>query len=190
MKLLKFAATLATAAFSLTAAMAGPINSPVPTNAYIVQGDLDWAWAYPCPGISACGFGVPIDLTYQSTQGWRFPTLEEFLLHPSAQDFLFAGANVPAGGSDPISGAVFQAGPPNVDGACATPYFSPSFLHCDFGDGNANSWASSPEEQTLSEQLLVRSHRAAVPEPSTLAMIAVALLSLLTFGWVRRSPSI
>lgn len=178
----------AAVALSLTAATAGPINSPVPANAYIVFGNLEWAWAYPCPGVSACGFGAGIDLTYQSTQGWRFPTLDELALRPSAQDFLFAGANVPAGGTDPTSFATFFGGNAS-DGACATPYFAIDFLHCDFGDGSSDLWAASPEEQTFSEQLLVRPHRA-VPEPSTLAMIAVALLSLLTFGWIRRSPSI
>lgn len=176
---------IAAAALSLTAATAGPINSPVPANAYIVFGNLDWAWAYPCPGISACGGGFAgVDLTYQSTQGWRFPTLDELALRPSAQDFLFAGANVPAGGTDPISGANF-VGANTSDGACATPYFGIDLLHCDFGDGNANFWAESPEEFTAYEQLLVRSHRA-VPEPSALAMIAVALLSLVGIGLMPR----
>ena len=41
---------LAAAALAIAAATpaAAIINSPVPVNAYIVFGGLDWAWANPC----------------------------------------------------------------------------------------------------------------------------------------------
>ncbi|HKX64965.1 MAG TPA: hypothetical protein VJM78_06610, partial [Rhizomicrobium sp.] len=62
-------------------AQAAFINAPVPTNAYITFGSFDWAWANPCAPSGGCG---DIDLSYQSTQGWRLPTLDEVLAGPSA----------------------------------------------------------------------------------------------------------
>ena len=164
------------------------INSPVPTNAYISQSGLDWAWAFPCPAAGGfCGDGSAIDLTYQSTQGWRLPTALELAIAPLATDFLFAGANVPFNGSDGVSGATFAFTNGNYtgDGACATPYFTNSYLHCDWGQGNGQPfgpWSGSPGASGSAEQLVVRQ----VPEPSTVALIGLALLSVFSFGMMRR----
>ena len=163
------------------------INSPVPTNAYISQSGLDWAWAFPCPGLGGggiCGDGSAVDFTYQGAQGWRFPTAAELLIAPTVASFLFPGANVPAGGTDPVSSATFN-GVNLVDGACATPYFSSSYTWCDFsngqGGGDGLAWAL-PGDSSYTEQLVVRQ----VPEPSTLALIGLALLSVFSFGMMRR----
>ena len=81
--------------FLLVQAYALPINSPVPSNAYIVFAGLDWAWGGPCPYSGGC-FATG-DLTYQSTQGWRLPTAGELALIPSnfASDFITGSGNVP-----------------------------------------------------------------------------------------------
>ena len=93
--------------FLLVQAYALPINSPVPSNAYIVFAGLDWAWGGPCPYSGGC-FATG-DLTYQSTQGWRLPTAGELALIPSnfASDFITGSGNVPFNGVDPVSGAYF-----------------------------------------------------------------------------------
>src|SRR5262249_7893290 len=53
---------------------AAPINVPVPTNAYIVQNGLDWAWANPLPADVV--FNPPnngLDLSFQSQFGCGIP---------------------------------------------------------------------------------------------------------------------
>lgn len=168
----------------LTSALAAVIDAPVPENAFISKDGLDWAWANPLPGA---------DLTYQSQFGWRLPTLEELESAPLATDFMFDGANVPLGGSDPVSGATFQATNAALTGpaACATPYFTPgSYTWCDWINGRGqgdDDWAGVPGAPSYAEQLVVRgSLAAAEPVPTTgqLAMIILILMigTLAAFG--------
>jgi len=187
MRIAVLSSTALSLCLSVSMASAGIINSPVPSNAYITQSGLNWAWAFPCPGLGGaghCGDGSAVDFTYQGTQGWRFPTLAELAIAPTVPNFLFAGANVPAGGTDVISTATFFGANP-LDGACATPYFSSSYHWCDYsngqGGGDGLSWAS-PGDASFAEQLVVRD----APEPSTLALIAAGLLSLCGLGLMRR----
>ena len=176
----------AVVAFSLASpASAALVNTPLPANAFINFGGLDWAWAYP---VQAGGFSVfpPADLSFQAPLGWRIPTLAELAAAPDAVDFLFAGANVPFLGTDPVSGAVFQAqtGSYTGDGACATPYFSSSFVHCDWGDGQPNNpWAGLPGSSVYGDQLFVRDTAqppAAAPGPLPIFGAAAA------FGFSRK----
>lgn len=167
------AAGLATAPGGAEAAY---LDVPVPTNAYITRGGLDWAWAFPLPAASG------LDLSYQSTQGWRLPTAAELAFAPLATDFVFAGANVPFGGSDPVSGALFAATNANLTGAaaCATPYFSNTYRHCDWQDGNGQPygpWAGTEGAFFFADQLVVRA-AAAVPAPASLALFGAGLLGL------------
>ena len=172
-------------------ASAAYLNSPVPANAYITKGGLDWAWASP---VSASYGGF--DLSYQPTQGWRLPTTAELANAPLAADFMKAGANVPLGGTDPVSGALFQAVNANLTGpaACATPYFSTNYHHCDWGDGLGQGggahWAA-PGENSVYDQLVVRASvaPAAVAPVPTLGEGALVLLSLTLAGagWLSRS---
>ncbi len=154
-------------------AQALPVNVPVPTNAYITQGGLDWAWAAPCaPTDPSCGV---IDLSYQSQFGWRLPTAAEILNHPDAMDFVFAGANVPFGGSD-ANGANFSDGSPPGDAACAAPYFSTAHLHCDWGNGANNLWAGLAGSQDFWEALVVRGELdGQTPIPGALPLFAGGL---------------
>ena len=172
-------------------ASAAYFDSPVPASAYITKGGLDWAWAYPLPSGSG-GF----DLAYQSTQGWRLPTAAELAGAPLATEFMKPGGNVPLGGADPVSGATFQATNANLTGpaACATPYFSTSYRHCDWDNGlgqPTGPWAGMPGASHYAEQLVVRPSAApapVVPVP-TLGLEALALLSLglAGAGWLQRS---
>ncbi|MBP6013224.1 MAG: PEP-CTERM sorting domain-containing protein [Alphaproteobacteria bacterium] len=201
---------------SVAPAFAGPINQPVPSNAYITLNGFDWAWASPCPAQGGAGPGVTcgnssqaVDLSYQSTLGWRFPNEVELMLAPAAQDFMFAGGNVPLGvvlpggpnfgPADPLSGSRFRfrdqlIGSVAPSGACAAAYFSISYKNCDFNDGlnggRGLDWAL-PNSLGFLEQLVLRENDEiiiiqSVPEPSALALIGVALLSLLGFGLMRR----
>jgi hypothetical protein len=99
------------AAFAGVTTSANAINAPVPTNAYLVENGLDWAWAYPLPADCGQNFSPcpGFDLSYQSQFGWRLPTAQELANPPLATNFLFAGANVPFSGTDPVSGAFFNA---------------------------------------------------------------------------------
>jgi len=152
------------------AAVAARVDAPVASNAYITRNKLDWAWASPLPASSG------LDLSYQSQFGWRLPTAAELADAPQASDFLSAGANVPLGGTDPMSGAYFSAINGQLAGAaaCAAPYFSNSYSNCDWQDGKGQPfgpWAGTPGASSYGEQLVVR----AVPEADAYAMLLAGL---------------
>jgi hypothetical protein len=103
-------AAVALGSLAIAGAASAAINAPVPVANYIVYGGLDWAWAGPCaPFISnSCNISGTDTLTaYQASQGWRIPTLAEFLNRPEV---------------------------PNFGGACASAWFGSGWSHCDFGD--------------------------------------------------------
>lgn len=168
---------LATAATLLASgtANAALVDMEVPDNAYITVGGFDWAWASPLDNNS-------LDLSFQSQFGWRLATVEELLNAPDATQFLFAGANVPLGGSDPVSGARFQFTDSslNQDGAVAAPYFS-NFSHVDWCNGPGSNcarrgrgerpWAGLRGASSISESLVIRASLGAVPEPATWAFM-------------------
>jgi hypothetical protein len=173
-------------AFSLVvlAGSAGPASAqfmagPLPANAYISFGGFDWAWAYPLPN-DAGGF----TLAGQSGFGWRLPTAAEFAFAPSATDFLIDGGNVLHEGSDPVSGAFFSATNEAYigDGACATPWFSTVYLHCDWGDGLGQPygpWAGMAAAPEWADQLVIRGEvGSTVPEPATMSLVAIGLAGL------------
>lgn len=181
----------ALAAFGLAAPAVAALDVPIPANAYITMGGLDWAWAIPLPGTS-----YPNALDYQGTQGWRLPTAAELAMAPLATDFLFAGGNVPFGGIDPVSGARFLV--TNADyttaasaGACAAPYFQSGFVHCDWQDGLGQPlgpWAGMPGSFTFSDQLYVRDASGVIPEPGTWALL-IAGFGMVGLALRQRKPA-
>jgi PEP-CTERM motif len=155
-------------------AAAAIFNLPVPRNAYITIGDLDWAWGGAVAWLNPLS---PGDLTYQSTQGWRIPTAEEFGAHPTANQFFFAGANVSfVGGTDPVTGMPYGGGHDPQDEACAAAYFTSIIQRCDTIDGIGGGWAN-PGTSLFDprEPLYVRTANVntAVPEPATWGMMLV-----------------
>ena len=170
MKTLALAATAALA-FTAMPASAALLDIPLPANTYITFGGLDWAWASPCSP-AGCNFAAQnvLDLSYQSTQGWRLPTALEFAARPAPSDFVFAGANVPFGG---VSSEGTVSGDAPGDIACASAYFSDGFFNlCNYGDAQIGAifgdpaWASEPNVETW----VVRGDTR-VPEPATWAML-------------------
>ena len=185
---MRFLVVIACFGFSLgmKSVEAAILNSPVPNNAYITQGGLDWAWASPLE--AAAG---DLDLSYQSQFGWRLPTLAELAFAPLATDFLFSGGNVPFQGIDPVSGARFASTNSAYDtaasaGAVAVPYFSYGYFHADWvnGLGQGDVWAGMPGAPTYyADQLVVRaSGPATVPEPTSIAVFGLGGLVALYKG--------
>lgn len=167
---LQLLAAVAVASMGLAGTANATVNLPVPSNAFITIGGLDWAWAAPCGAVDSCG---DITLAYQGAFGWRLPTAAEFAAHPVAENFVFTGANVPNGGSDSV-GNHFQAGSPGRAAACAAAYFSTTHTHCDWSDGVAGTWydPSISGGQGVPETLVVRyTLGGAVPEPTTWALM-------------------
>ncbi len=160
-------------ALALPSAHAAPINAPVPTNAYITHGGLDWAWGGACAYGGECGLG---DLSYQSTQGWRLPTLAELGALPVdfATQVRCVGANAPDGGTEALTGAYF-GGSPGGDAACATAWFDAVHTHCDWGDGASGAWAGL-DATPYADQLFVRVATVDAPEPATLALFSLGSL--------------
>lgn len=156
-------------------ASAALYNQPVASNAYITIGGLDWAWASPISG--------NVDLSFQGAYGWRLPTALELLTAPLGTAFQFVGANVPFGGSDPLSLSLFAFTDANLTGAaaCAAAYFNATYYHCDWGNAPGNlagpvPWDGQAGSQWYSESLVVRG--AAVPVPASLGLLGIALASL------------
>lgn len=177
--------------FGVGVANALPLQTPVPTNAYITKGGYDVAWAAPCAAVSpSCG---PIDLTYQSQFGWQIMSSALFTqLAISAFDFVVTGGNVDyATGNnlDEVSGAWLAAvsNPfPGGDVAIASPYFSTAHYHADWWDGTGNYWYPITGA-ALSETLVVRQSQGnVVPEPSTFLLLAGGLSGLGIMGWRSR----
>lgn len=169
------------------AAPAAILDAPVPDNATFIDigNNLQWAWGSPVAGDGSYGGGA-IDLSFQGPLGWRMPTAADLLLQPTGLDFQFAGANVPLGGSDPVSGALFEFDDALLTGsaACAAPYFNNNFMHCDWGNApgtlaGPQPWWPDAGFDEFSESLVVRDYMATpMPEPAALGLIAIGAAGL------------
>lgn len=164
---------------------AAPIHAPVPDNAMIHYRGLDWAWGGACAASAECG---EADLSYQSTQGWRLPTLAELLALPAefASLFRFAGANAPFLGTEAETEAYFS-GNPGGDAACASAWFSTTQTHCDWNDGVIGGWAGLIDSP-YAEQLYVRgllSSPVVVAEPAILSVLCLGLAAMAASGGSR-----
>jgi hypothetical protein len=160
------------------------VDAPVPSDAYITLNGFDWAWASPCSGPN-CGSGFGLDLSFQSVFGWHIPSVEELALAPVGMDFVFAGANVPQDGTDPISGAYIMAGPVPGDIAIAVPYFHTIYHWGDWADAPGNYWdlpwntPGASDGLDYAEFLVVRN--AAVPEASTMLFLGSGIICLAAY---------
>jgi hypothetical protein len=192
-KVLLFGCLLGWVVLLVLPAQAAYVDAPVPINAYITENGLDWAWASPCSGPN-CGIGLGLDLSYETAFGWHIPSAAELALAPLGPDFVFAGANVPLGGVDPVSGAFVGAGVAPGDIALAVPYFNSIYYHGDWADApgagiNNFPWNTlgayvdaSGQSFDYSEFLVVRS-ASVVPEPSTFLLLGAGLAGV---GLLRR----
>lgn len=199
-KTMLLGAMIAGAATISGGANASLVNAPVPSNAYIAFDGLDWAWASPVAAdgsFGCCG----VDLSYEGQFGWRLPTSTEMLNAPLATQFIFSGANVPLGGTDPISGAYFDYASSTLDGdaASAVPYFNDTVYQADWCNAPGSNcgfgevpWWGQAGAPTYAESLVVRTAVSGVPESSTWAMMALGFagLGFAGFRTSRKSVSI
>lgn len=157
------------AALAVAAPAQAIVNLPVPVNATVSYNGLQWAWASPL------GDASTIDLSYQGTLGWRLPTAAELALAPTANQFIYAGANANLDGTPDAVGANWQF-TNGLQGfaALAVPYFNNSFSHGDFCNGpgagcglNEYPWNSGG----VAEFIVVRNLQNGVPEPAVWALL-------------------
>lgn len=182
------ASVLAVLALASSYSQAALIDAPLPGNPYIVHNGLKWAWASPLPAVSGWGEDYDLDLSYQGQFGWRLPTAAELALAPTAQQFLFRGANVPLNDADPVSGAYFTNVDESLTGAaaCAAPYFTKALANCDWLDGAGQpggAWAGQLGSSDVADQLVVQ----AVPEPETYALMGLGVVGLIASRRRRRT---
>lgn len=92
------------------------LPGPVPEELHVSSGGLEWVWASPCNG--GCSEPQPTNQV-----GYRFATLTELLTKaPSCAQFLRPDNSI----------------------KCASAFFDPTFIHCDFGDCQIGAVASEP----------------------------------------------
>ena len=146
--MLKILAVACAAALAAAPAAATILNEPVPTDNFITFGGLDWAWASPCQPTGCGGPSGAMDMSYQSTQGWRIASTADFANAPDRTAFLRPDNSV----------------------ICASAWFTHIYSHCDYSnpvwnmDGEGGPW--------YSETWVVRGDATpGVPEPATWAML-------------------
>jgi hypothetical protein len=173
---------------------AAVLQSEVTSNAYITKGGYDIAWAAPCAAVSpSCG---AIDLSYQSQFGWELMTLDVWNAIGGilATDFVFDGANVDyATGNnlDEASGATVHGGNSNLTGdiAVASPWFSSSYKHIDWSNGDAGLWSGLDFNLTNASwaEGLVMRKVSAVPVPAAVWLLGSGLIGLIGFSNRKKS---
>jgi hypothetical protein len=129
------------------------ITTPLPSNVYITQGDLDWTWASP---VNVQYFqDNELKLPSFHSEGWRFATDLEMASHPLLADFTRP------------DGSYIQS----------VAYWNTVYTHVDYSDLNSG-YVYSAWGHDVAETLYVRGGNETVPEPATMLLFGLGLMGL------------
>lgn len=172
MKNLLKMAVLATSLIAGSAVAAPIANGPLDADAYVTFKGYDLAWASPC-GTGLFGATCsPIDMSVQSTYGWKVMTLN--LFQSLGFNYSVFEVNYSSDNTENYNGKNY---------AKASKWFNGTYSHIDVMNGEEGAWSFADVNNSNDwyfETMVYRANEvtSSVPTPAPIALLGLGLLGL------------